>query len=83
MKQRLILSLLVIAALVYMALPRLPVHGSVLQESFVLAWLGFALLAFGGNLSALLFKAGSDRGGRHPASKRKAPERVFERHTGS
>ncbi|HEU5138632.1 MAG TPA: hypothetical protein VFT51_01570 [Bacillales bacterium] len=55
-KQRLILSLLSIAALAYFALPRLELHGSSLGAWFSWIWLGFCLIALGGNLASLLYE---------------------------
>ncbi|HEX7064934.1 MAG TPA: hypothetical protein VF199_07680 [Bacillales bacterium] len=55
-KQRLFLSLLSIAALVYFALPRLELHGGSLGTWFALVWLGFCLIAIGGNLAGLLYE---------------------------
>lgn len=55
MKQRWLLSILSSMALLYYALPRLPLEGSGLPYYFSLLWLAFALLAIGGNLAAVLY----------------------------
>lgn len=55
MKQRILLSLLSCLALVYVSLPRLPWVGGAKAELFAWIWLGLALVAFGGNVSALLY----------------------------
>ena len=55
MKQRLFLSVLSIVALVYFALPRLPIHKEGVALAFAVVWLGFCVMAFGGNMSVLLY----------------------------
>ncbi|MFD2681579.1 hypothetical protein [Bacillus seohaeanensis] len=55
MKQRYILSLLLAAAMLYYALPRLNIATGGLEGIFALSWLGFALIVILGNLSAALF----------------------------
>ncbi|MCA1032337.1 hypothetical protein LCL95_14985 [Bacillus timonensis] len=54
-RNRLILSLLATAFLLYIAIPRLDVQSGGLEGAFALIWLLFALIAFGGNLVGLLF----------------------------
>lgn len=56
MKNRLLLSLLCLAALLYIAVPRIPMGAEGLPGMFALAWLLFALIAIGGNISALMFQ---------------------------
>lgn len=55
MKQRLLLSLLLAMALVYFALPQLPLGVDGLGGIFAIAWLVFALMVIGGNLYGLLY----------------------------
>ncbi|HEY4554118.1 MAG TPA: hypothetical protein VIG80_13080 [Bacillaceae bacterium] len=55
MKNRYVLCLLLCAAFLYYAVPRLsPVHGG-MEGTFALSWLAFAFLVMAGNLSALLY----------------------------
>lgn len=73
MKQRFFLSLLCICALVYFALPRLPFHEGFKADLFSDVWLGFCIIAFGGNLAGLLYnrdKSNRNRPGRKPKSAR-------------
>lgn len=55
MKQRWLLSIFSVLALLYYALPRLPFNASGMPQYFSLLWLMFALLAIGGNLAAFLY----------------------------
>lgn len=55
MKQRWGLSILAAVALVYYALPRLPIESGGLPMYFSLLWIAFALLAIGGNLAEILY----------------------------
>lgn len=56
LKQRMLLSLLSILALVYLALPILPMNKGNAAILFTFVWLGFCVIAFGGNLSGILFR---------------------------
>lgn len=55
MTQRLLLCTLVSLALIYVAVPRLPIGADGLAGVFSLMWLCFALIVFGGNLTGLLY----------------------------
>lgn len=61
MKQRLLLSLLAIAALGYFGLPRLPIHGDSTAVLFTWVWIGFCVMAFGGNLAGMLYRPEKSR----------------------
>ncbi|WP_096152986.1 MULTISPECIES: hypothetical protein [Bacillus] len=54
-KNRWLLSLLCIAAMFYLAFPRLPIHEDGLAAWFAIAWVVFALMAIGGNLAAIMY----------------------------
>lgn len=56
MKQRLVLSLLSVIALLVYALPELPLHTGGLAGVFAAVWLTFCLIAFGGNMAGLLYR---------------------------
>lgn len=80
MKQRLLLSLLSVAALIYVALPKLPVYGSVPAVLFSVVWLGCCVLAFGGNFASLLY---GSKMSKHPYDgKREEARPTRERETG-
>lgn len=81
MKQRLILSLLSILALVYFALPRLPFHGGLTAHLFMCVWIGFCVIAFGGNLSGLLYGRRRSRQKHMAKKQRKTRERHYGRGT--
>ncbi|MGD6833348.1 hypothetical protein ACQCT5_14345 [Sutcliffiella halmapala] len=55
MKNRILLSLLCIGALLYVAVPRLPMGEDGLAGWFALAWLVVCLMAIGGNIAALMY----------------------------
>ncbi len=55
LKNRLLLSLLCIAALLYVAVPRLPMTEDGLAGWFAIAWLVLALMAIGGNMAAIMY----------------------------
>ncbi|WP_060664782.1 hypothetical protein [Bacillus sp. CHD6a] len=55
MKNRLLLSLLCIGAMLYIAVPRLPVAEDGLAGWFGVVWLVFALMAVGGNIAAIMY----------------------------
>lgn len=55
MKNRILLSLLCIGALLYVAVPRLPMGEDGLAGWFALAWLVLCLMAVGGNIAALMY----------------------------
>ncbi|MDE5412315.1 hypothetical protein [Alkalihalobacterium chitinilyticum] len=55
MKQRLLLCLLLAFALIYFAVPRIPLGDPGLGGIFAIAWLLFALIVVGGNLVGLLY----------------------------
>lgn len=55
MRQRLFISILVALALIYLAIPRLPIGENGLAHVFSLSWLLFALVVIGGNLVGLLY----------------------------
>ena len=55
MKQRLLLCLLLALALMYFALPNLPIFGGGIDRIFAYSWLLFCLFVIGGNLSGLLY----------------------------
>ncbi|WP_139367594.1 hypothetical protein [Bacillus alkalicellulosilyticus] len=55
MKQRLFLCILLAFALIYFALPRLPIGAEGLAGVFAFSWLLFALIVIGGNLVGLLY----------------------------
>lgn len=55
MKNRYLLCLLLCAALLYFAVPRLTISASGLEGMFAISWLVFAFIVIAGNLSALLF----------------------------
>jgi uncharacterized iron-regulated membrane protein len=55
MKNRILLSLLCIGALLYVAVPRLPMGEDGLAGWFALAWLVICLMAVGGNIAALMY----------------------------
>ncbi|MGM0838103.1 MAG: hypothetical protein ACQEV7_18350 [Bacillota bacterium] len=55
MKNRILLSLLCIGALLYVAVPRLPMGEDGLAGWFALAWLVVCLMAVGGNIAALMY----------------------------
>ncbi|PKR84299.1 hypothetical protein [Heyndrickxia camelliae] len=54
-KNRYLLCLLLAAALMYYAVPKLPFAATGTSGLFACVWLGFALLVIAGNLSGLLF----------------------------
>ncbi|WP_209122089.1 hypothetical protein [Alkalihalobacillus sp. BA299] len=58
MKQRLLLCLLLALAVVYFAVPRIPLGDPGLAGVFAIAWLLFALIVVGGNLVGLLYSKG-------------------------
>ncbi|WP_025027353.1 hypothetical protein [Caldalkalibacillus mannanilyticus] len=53
-RSRLFISLVVALALLWVAIPRLPVYGSKVEFGFSILWLAFCLLVIGANLHALL-----------------------------
>ncbi|WP_137743977.1 hypothetical protein [Robertmurraya siralis] len=55
-KNRYILCLLASAAMLYFALPRLPIHDGGLAGVFAISWLILCLIVIAGNLSALLYE---------------------------
>ncbi|QFT90175.1 hypothetical protein FIU87_16035 [Bacillus sp. THAF10] len=55
MKNRLLLAMLCIAAMLYIAIPRLPLAADGLAGLFALAWILLAIMAVGGNIAALLY----------------------------
>ncbi|WP_417899338.1 hypothetical protein ABN702_02980 [Bacillus haimaensis] len=55
MKNRILLCLLCIGALLYVAVPRLPMGEDGLAGWFALAWLVVCLMAVGGNIAALMY----------------------------
>lgn len=55
MKQRIILCILLAYALLYYALPRLPIEASNIGQLFSILWLLFAFVVIGGNLTHLLY----------------------------
>ena len=55
LKNRLLLSLLCIGAMLYVAVPRLPVTEDGLAGWFGMAWLVLALMAVGGNIAAIMY----------------------------
>ncbi len=55
MRQRLFLSILGALALIYLAIPRLPIGEGGLAHVFSLSWLLFAIIVIGGNLVGLLY----------------------------
>lgn len=55
MKNRILLSLLCIGALLYVAVPRLPMGEDGLAGWSALAWLVVCLMAVGGNIAALMY----------------------------
>lgn len=81
MKQRLLLSILSILALVYFALPRLPLDGGITAQLFSWVWLGFCLAAFGGNVSVLLFGRRREVKREEQKKTAKAKERYYGRGT--
>ncbi|MBO0992331.1 hypothetical protein [Bacillus sp. SD088] len=54
-RYRYLLCLLLCAAMIYFALPRLSPTDSGVGGAFTIAWLVFAFLVLAGNLTALLF----------------------------
>lgn len=82
MKQRLLLSLLSILAIVYFALPRLPMEGGTAAVAFTWIWLGFAFVAFGGNLAGLLYGQKKDREEGRRKKVEKIRTRTYGRGTG-
>ncbi|WP_078430134.1 hypothetical protein [Alkalihalobacterium alkalinitrilicum] len=56
MKQRLFLCVLLACALIYFAVPRIPLGEPGLGGIFALSWLLFALIVVGGNLVGILYK---------------------------
>lgn len=52
---RYVFCLLICAALMFMAVQKLPFMGSNIERSFSFIWLIFALLVFAGNLAGILF----------------------------
>ncbi|WP_019242902.1 MULTISPECIES: hypothetical protein [Bacillus] len=55
MKQRLLICLLVIGAMLYYALPKFSLAGSMEERIFTVSWLTFALFAIAGNLAGILY----------------------------
>lgn len=55
MKNRCILSLLICCFLLYYALPEIQLHGNSLSVYFSWTWLSLLIMAFAGNLAAVLF----------------------------
>jgi len=55
MKNRCILSLLICCFLLYYALPELQLRGNSLSVYFSWTWLSLLIMAFAGNLAAILF----------------------------
>ncbi|HET7578371.1 MAG TPA: hypothetical protein VFK33_03745 [Bacillales bacterium] len=83
MKQRLLLSLLAIAALGYFALPRLPVHGDPADVLFSWVWIGFCVVAFGGNLAGLLYRPVNARKTQDRKKPKVSRVRPYKRGTGA
>lgn len=54
-KNRYLLCILASGAMLYYALPRLPIHEGGLGGIFTISWLAFCLIVIAGNLSALLY----------------------------
>jgi hypothetical protein len=54
-KNRMILCLLICGLLLYYAVPNLSIEAGGAAGIFAISWLGFALLAIGGNLVSLLY----------------------------
>lgn len=54
-KNRLLLCLLLCAAMLYYAVPRLNVEATGLEGVFAISWLAFAFIVVAGNLTALLY----------------------------
>lgn len=81
MKQRLVLSLLSILALVYFALPQLSMQGHGKSTLFTWVWLGFCLIAFGGNLAGLLYRPERTREKYREQRGVKSPQRQYKRST--
>jgi hypothetical protein len=55
MKNRLLLSLLCIGAMLYVGVPRIPMFEDGLAGWFAITWLVLALMAVGGNIAAIMF----------------------------
>ncbi|WP_078379417.1 hypothetical protein [Sutcliffiella halmapala] len=55
MKNRILLCLLCIGALLYIAVPRLPMFEDGLAGWFALVWLVLCLMAVGGNIAAIMY----------------------------
>lgn len=54
-KQRWLLSIFFVLALLYYAIPRLPLDAVGLPKYFSVLWILFALMAIGGNLAAIMY----------------------------
>lgn len=54
-KNRYLLCLLACGAMLYFALPRLPIHDEGIAGVFSISWLLLCLVVIAGNLSALLY----------------------------
>ena len=81
MKQRLVLSLLSILALVYFAFPQLQMQGKGESVLFTWVWLGFCLIAFGGNLAGLLYRPANNREKQRERKMAKSQRREYRRST--
>jgi hypothetical protein len=56
LRNRTLLSILMTMALFYYALPQLPLSGGRLELTFSYLWIGFAVVAIGGNLAEYLYQ---------------------------
>ncbi|ETI68558.1 hypothetical protein [Neobacillus vireti] len=54
-KNRYLLCLLLVAFMLYFAVPRLSIHATGAEGIFSIAWLAFALMVIAGNLTGLLY----------------------------
>ncbi len=65
-KNRYLLCLLAAAAMLYFALPKLPIHDSGLAGLFAISWLALCLIVIAGNLSGLLYSPKKAKGRKNP-----------------
>ncbi|WP_017726589.1 hypothetical protein [Halalkalibacterium ligniniphilum] len=75
MRQRYTVSLLAAIALLFFAIPRLPLHEEGLGFVFAFMWLAFAFFVISGNLLGLLYKSENTKGKTVPLIRLKKTKR--------
>ncbi|WHY84982.1 hypothetical protein QNH39_20350 [Neobacillus novalis] len=75
-KNRYVLCLLLVAFMLYFAVPRLSVHANGAEGIFSIAWLAFALMVIAGNLTGLLYSP-KRQGQRQQSQLKKKKSRAY------